>query len=117
MCYYSLVKLLLETAANTTYRKTSLNRSTIGLTLNGPFRELEYHYNSIVWAIIWDPNIVTDNRGWSICGGGQLERFYCIIAVITVIITSYCFERITIISTITTYCLLRLEILATSKII
>ena len=28
--------------------------------------------------IIWDPNKAIDVGEWSICGGGQLERFYCI---------------------------------------
>ena len=55
----------------------------MGLILNGPFREvvifkgLEYHYNGIAWVIIWDPNIVIVIGEWSICGGVQLERFYC----------------------------------------
>ena len=54
-------------------------------TLNGPIKELlglgrlEYHYNGIIiWAIIWDPNKVSDIGEWSICGGGRLERFYWI---------------------------------------
>ena len=67
------------------YSKTSLNRPTVGLTLNGPFREViglgsfEYHYNGIVWVIVWDPNKASAIGEWSICGGGQLERFYCTI--------------------------------------
>ena len=49
-------------------------------TLNGPFRgggrfrELEYHYNGIVWVIVWDPNKAIGIGEFSICGGGQLER-------------------------------------------
>ena len=58
--------------------KTFLNRPTSGPTLNGPFRELEYHYNCIVWAIVWDRNIEIDIGKWTICEGGQLERFDCI---------------------------------------
>ena len=42
-------------------------------TLNGPFRELKYHYNSIVGAIVWDPNKVIDIGEWSICGDGRLK--------------------------------------------
>ena len=38
---------------------------------------LEYHYNGIVWAILWKPNKAIDIGEYSICGGGQLERFYC----------------------------------------
>ena len=51
------------------YAKTSLNRLTMILTLNDPFREvvhlrkLEYHGDGIVWAIVWDPNKAVDNRG------------------------------------------------------
>ena len=37
---------------------------------------LEYRYNGIEWAIGWDPNKVINIREWSVCGGGQLERFY-----------------------------------------
>ena len=53
----------------------------MGPPLNGPFREvvgleLEYHYNDITWAIVWDQNKAIDVGEWSICGGGWLERFY-----------------------------------------
>ena len=41
------------------------------------FTELEYHYSGIIWAIVWDPNKANDKGEWSVCGGGQLERFYC----------------------------------------
>ena len=49
--------------------KTSLNRPTMGPTLNDPFkgviglRSLRYNYIGIV-------------REWSICGGGLFERFF-----------------------------------------
>ena len=67
------------------YSKTSLSRPTMGPTLNSPFpevvtfMELEYCYNGPVSAIVWDPNETLDIREWSICGGGQLERFCCIL--------------------------------------
>ena len=38
---------------------------------------LEYCYNSIVKAIVWDTNKAVNIGEWSICGGDQLERFYC----------------------------------------
>ena len=50
------------------YTKTSLNRLTMGPTLNGPlmevlgFRELQYRYNDR-WVIIWDPNKSDRYRG------------------------------------------------------
>ena len=31
-----------------------------------------------LWVIVWDPNNTIDVGRWSICGGGQLERFYSI---------------------------------------
>ena len=52
----------------TIYSRTSLNQSTIGLTLNGRFRELEYHHIGIVLTIIRDPNKAIDIGEWSICG-------------------------------------------------
>ena len=42
------------------------------------FRELEYHYNVIACAVIWNPSKAIDIVVSSICGGGLLERFYCI---------------------------------------
>ena len=54
------------------HRKTSLNRPTMGSSINGQFRggvrfkELECHYNWIAWAIIWDPNKASDIGEWSI---------------------------------------------------
>ena len=42
------------------------------------FKELQYRYNGFVWAIVWDPNKAIDIGEWLICGGGQLERYYCI---------------------------------------
>ena len=38
-------------------------------------RELEYQYNSIAWAIDWNPKKGTDIEEWSVCRGGRLERF------------------------------------------
>ena len=60
-----------------------LNQLTTGPTLNFPFREsrfreLEYRYNGVVWAFVWDPNKVINIRELSICGGGRLERFHFI---------------------------------------
>ena len=52
----------------------------MGPTLNGPFREvvyfteLEYQYNGMAWAVIWDPNKTIDIGKWSICGVGQLKE-------------------------------------------
>ena len=37
---------------------------------------LEYRYNGYL-VIIWGPNKAINIKQWSICGGGQLERFYC----------------------------------------
>ena len=42
---------------------------------DGEFRELEYRYNDIVLAFVWDPNKAIDIVEWAICGGGRLERF------------------------------------------
>ena len=50
----------------------------MGLTLNGPFKELEYRYTCIVWEIIWDSNKAIDIEAWSICGGGRLDKCYII---------------------------------------
>ena len=48
-------------------------RTTMGPTLNGPFREvIGLGSQNIVMAIIQDPI-----GEWSICGGGQLERYFC----------------------------------------
>ena len=44
----------------------------------GRFKELEYCYNSIVWAITRDPIKAINIGERSICGGSSLERFYCI---------------------------------------
>ena len=43
------------------------------------FRELEYHYDVIVWVMVQDPNNAIDIGEWSICGSGRLERFEYII--------------------------------------
>ena len=45
---------------------------------DGRFRELEYCYKRIVWAIFGDSVKVIDIGEWPICGGGRLMRFYCI---------------------------------------
>ena len=34
-----------------------------------------------VWEMVWDRNKAIDMEQWSICGGGRLERFYCIVKV------------------------------------
>ena len=39
------------------------------------FRDFEYQYNGIAWAIAWDPNKAIDIGEWSNCGGRWLERF------------------------------------------
>ena len=31
-----------------------------------------------VLAIVWDGNKAVDIGEWAVCGGGRLERFYCI---------------------------------------
>ena len=49
----------------------------------GWFRELEYCYSCIAWAIIWDPNKVIDIGEWWMCGQGRLERFYCVYIHVT----------------------------------
>ena len=46
----------------------------MGPTLRGSFKEL-----IIVMGIAWGPNKGIDIEKWSICVGGQLERFYCIL--------------------------------------
>ena len=33
---------------------------------------------SLQWAIVLDPNEAIDIGEWSTCGGGRLERFYCV---------------------------------------
>ena len=58
--WYQQVLIALPTV-RCSYSKTSLNRPTMGWTLNGPFREgrfmeLESLHNGIVQAIAWDPN-------------------------------------------------------------
>ena len=55
----------------------------MGPTIHGPFRkvasrELEYRYSGFVWVIIWDTNKRINIGEWSICGGGQLERFFSV---------------------------------------
>ena len=55
----------------------------MGPTSNCPFREVvrletEYRYNGLARVIIWNPNEVIDIEEWSICGGGWLERLYCV---------------------------------------
>ena len=72
MYIYSIYIYILYIYCVYIYSKTSLNRATTGLTLNGPFKEV------IGLGTLWDPNEAIDIRMWSICGGGQLERFYCI---------------------------------------
>ena len=84
MCSQSIDGLFIELYQNTDFKEakcseTVLNRPTMGSTLklNGRLRELEYCYNGIAWAIIWDPNKTINIEEWWICGGGWLKRFYC----------------------------------------
>ena len=44
------------------YSQTSLN-----LPSEIESSDIEYHYNCIIWAIVWE---------WSMCAGDRLERFY-----------------------------------------
>ena len=50
----------------------------MGPTLNCLFGEFDFRCNGIALANIWDPNNAIEIGEWSICGGGQLERCYCI---------------------------------------
>ena len=54
------------------WKTTNLKWSIYG---GGRFRELEYHYNGIVWEIVLDRNKAIGIEEWSIYGGGRLERF------------------------------------------
>ena len=69
------------------YSKTTLNRSTTGPNLTGPFREVVgsgiggevgQGVKISLSVIVWEPNKAIDIGKWSIFGGGRLERFYCI---------------------------------------
>ena len=57
---------------------------TMGSTLNGPFREVvslaRWNIATMVfvWVIVWDPNKAIDIGELSICGRGQLKKFYSI---------------------------------------
>ena len=46
------------------------------------FSELEYCYNGILWAIVWDPNKVGRYRRWSICSFYQYQAIYGIVFAI-----------------------------------
>ena len=39
--------------------------------------------------IIWDPNNTIDIGEWSICGGGQIESFYCVLYIYIHIYITY----------------------------
>ena len=54
------------------YSKTSLNRPTPGSTDRSV-----YGVKISLWVTIWDPNKVIDIGRWSMCRGGQIEKFYC----------------------------------------
>ena len=59
--------------------KIFLNRTAMGPTLNGAYREAVGLVVRIkLWAILWDPNKAIDIRRWMIYVGGRLERFYYI---------------------------------------
>ena len=63
----------------------------MGYTLYSSFREveLEYHYNGILWAaIVWYPNKTIGIGERLICGGGRLERFYCIYTTVNMAFAS-----------------------------
>ena len=78
-----LVQRMTASTQNALYSKTSHNKSTNHGTDfkwriygSGRFRELEYHYNSIEWVIIWGPNKAIDigsGRHMKVVG----QRFYC----------------------------------------
>ena len=82
------------------YSKTSLNRPTMEPTLNGPFREVVCLVRLCLQWISWDPNKAIDIEGWSICGCGRIERFYCILVfhVITHVLkrSMYCYVSIVV---------------------
>ena len=40
--------------------------------------ELKYHYNDIVWPVVWGANKAINTGEWTVSGGGRLERFYYI---------------------------------------
>ena len=44
----------------------------------GRFWEMEYQYNASVWAIARNLNKAIDIGEWSVCGGGRVEKLYCI---------------------------------------
>ena len=56
------------------YSKTSLQRPTMGPILGGLFREVVGLGSSDI--CMDDRNKAIDIGEWSICGGGQIERFY-----------------------------------------
>ena len=47
---------------------------------------LQYHFNRIVGATIWEPNKIVDIWEWSTCGGGRLKRLCCICVCIRITI-------------------------------
>ena len=71
------------------YMKTSLNRPTMGLTLNVSLIKVVglESCNLVTMVlygeIVWDPNVAIDITEWSISGSGRLERFYCISSSVT----------------------------------
>ena len=70
MNYYDTIK----------YSKTSLSRPAMEPTLNCPLRDvvgIESEFIVMDNAIVWDTNKAIDIWEWSICGGGELETFYC----------------------------------------
>ena len=78
------------------HSKTSLGRATMGPTLTGPFMDQNNNQNTVI-GHIWDRSKAVDIGEWSICGGGWLGRFSCILNVFYsktnnthLIVTSHC---------------------------
>ena len=68
----------------------------MGPTLGGSFRDVVGLGSGIyVWAIVWDRNEAIDIGKLSICGGGYLERFYCIYILKPVYVYIYIYIPLT----------------------
>ena len=57
--------------------KTSLNLPTLGTNISGYICSVWQIGISLRWTF-WDPCKGIDIGEWSMCGGGRLEKFYCI---------------------------------------
>ena len=62
------------------HSKISLSRTTMGLILNDPFREVVGFGSYIIITIVLYGRSLGTQVKRSICRGGQLERFYCVYA-------------------------------------